>query len=75
MVSGNGSKTMKTFGQLFVGGVATILLLKLLATLLLPMVAVIVGFLGLMAKLALITAGLLVVLAVLRRRSRVAQRA
>lgn len=66
---------MKTFGQLFVGGVATILLLKLLATLLLPMVAVIVGFLGLMAKLALITAGLLVVLAVLRRRSRVAQRA
>ena len=58
---------MMTFGQLLVGGVATILLLKLLVALVFPMVGIALGFMGLVAKLALVASAVLVALAIVRR--------
>lgn len=58
---------MSMFSQLLVGGVATILLLKILVAVVFPMVGMVLGFLGLVAKLALVVSAALVALAIIRR--------
>lgn len=44
---------MRTFAGLFVGGIATILIVKLLAGLFLPLLGLVLGLVGLVVKLTL----------------------
>jgi hypothetical protein len=45
---------MRTFGALFVGGVAAIVLFKLFAMLVFPVVALLVGLIGMALKVAML---------------------
>lgn len=59
---------MKTFAMLTMGGVAGVVLLKLLSTLLIPVLGLFFGLLVMTVKLALIAAVVFFVLSLLRRR-------
>jgi hypothetical protein len=45
---------MRTFGALFIGGVAAIMLFKLFAMLVFPLVALVFGLIGMAIKIALL---------------------
>jgi hypothetical protein len=45
---------MRTFGAMFIGGVAAIVLFKLFAMLVFPVVAIVFGLIGMAIKLALL---------------------
>jgi hypothetical protein len=47
---------MRTFAGLFVGGVAALLLFKLVAGLIFPLIALVVGLLGMAFKIAIFVA-------------------
>ena len=61
---------MRTFGGLFVGGVAALLLLKLVAGLILPLLALLVGLVGMAFRIAIFVAIGYFVYSLIRNRKR-----
>ena len=59
---------MRSFGQLFLAGVAGIAGIKILSALFLPLLAMLMGFLGLALKLAIVGAVIWFVFSLLKRR-------
>jgi len=59
---------MRTFAMLTVGGVAGVVLLKLLSALIIPVLGLFLGLLAMTVKLALIAAVVFFVISVLRKR-------
>jgi hypothetical protein len=61
---------MRTFAGLFVGGIAALFLFKLVAGLILPLIALVVGLLGMAFKIALFVAIGYFVYSLVRNRKR-----
>lgn len=59
---------MKSFAKLAVLGVSGIVLFKLLATIILPMLGMLIGLLGMTVKLALLVAVVFFLYSILRKR-------
>ena len=58
---------MRSFGQYFLAGAAGVVALKILGALLLPILAMLLGFFGLMFKLGLIVGVIWFIMSMLRK--------
>ena len=59
---------MRSFGQLFVAGVAGVMGLKILSALFIPLLAMLMGILGLVLKLAFFAAVIWFIVSLFKRR-------
>lgn len=60
---------MRSFGQLFLAGVAGVMGIKILGALFLPLLAMLMGFLGLALKLAIVGIVIWFVFSLFKRRN------